>query len=146
MRLKVLALTIGSILVLAAPSIAGAPPVVAKALAVGTMSATTVHAGAGAMALESITIRPGGSFGWHTHPTPVAVIVTAGRLTVLDPTIGKCQPFTVSKGQAFIEPANHVHLARNDGKTNVTVYALYLGVGKGANANASTAAPAGCPS
>ncbi len=146
MRLKLITLTFGSILVLATPSIAAAPPVFAKALAVGTMKATTVRAGAGAMVLDSITIRPGGSFGWHTHPAPVAVVVTRGTLTVLDPAVGGCKPFTVSKGQAFIEPANHVHLARNDGKTDVTVYALYLGVAKGAAANAAATAPSGCPS
>ena len=38
------------------------------------------------MILETYTIKPGGSFGWHAHGAPVAVVVTAGTLTVFDPT------------------------------------------------------------
>lgn len=131
-------------LLAAAPSIGAGTPIVAKGLAVGTMRATTVHAKAGAMILETIKITPGGSFGWHTHGSPVAVVVTNSTLTVFDPAIAKCAAFKVSKGQAFIEPANHVHLARNDGTTPVTVYAMYLGLPKGANANAPATAPSGC--
>ena len=43
-----------------------------------------------------------------------------------------------------MEPANHVHLARNDGKTPVTLYALYLGIPKSARANVQAAQPSGC--
>jgi oxalate decarboxylase/phosphoglucose isomerase-like protein (cupin superfamily) len=70
--------------------------------------------------------------------------VTGGTLTVFDPTVGACAPVKVSKGQSFVEPANHVHLARNDGKKQVTLYALYLGVSKPAAANAPAGEPSGC--
>ena len=122
----------------------GAAPIVASPLAVGKMTATTIHATTGSMILESIKIAPGGSFGWHTHGAAVAVVVTGGTLTVFDPTVGSCKPFKVSKGQSFVEPANHVHLARNDTKTRVTLYAMYLGVSDPAKANFTVAAPAGC--
>jgi quercetin dioxygenase-like cupin family protein len=131
-------------LVAAAPSIGAGPLVFAQPLAVGTMPATVIHAKAGAMVLDSLTIKPGGSFGWHTHGSPVAVVVTRGTLTVLDPAVGKCAPFTVHRGQAFVEPANHVHLARNDGKTTVTAYATYLGLPKSSAANIPAKAPPGC--
>jgi len=131
-------------LALAGPAVASAPPVFARVLAVGTMPATTIHATNGAMILDSIKIAPGGSFGWHTHGSPVAVVVTQGTLTVFDPAVGGCAPFMVSKGQSFVEPADHVHLARNDGKTPVTVYALYLGVPKTAMPNAAAKQPIGC--
>jgi quercetin dioxygenase-like cupin family protein len=108
------------------------------------MKATTIHATTGSMILESIKIAPGGSFGWHTHGAAVAVVVTGGTLTVFDPTVGSCKPFKVSKGQSFVEPANHVHLARNDGKAKVTLYALYLGIPDPAHANTLVASPAGC--
>jgi quercetin dioxygenase-like cupin family protein len=143
-KIKLLGLALVAGLLTASPSIGAGPPVVAKALALGTMQATTVHAKAGAMVLESIKIAPGGSFGWHTHASAVAVVVTGGTLTVFDPGIGGCAPFKVSKGHAFIEPANHVHLARNDGTAPVTVYAMYLGIAKGAAANAAASAPTGC--
>jgi quercetin dioxygenase-like cupin family protein len=74
----------------------------------------------------------------------VAVVVTGGTLTVFDPSVAGCAPFTVSKGQSFVEPANHVHLARNDSKTPATLYVLYLGVPKSAQPNIGTAEPAGC--
>jgi len=96
------------------------------------------------MVLDRITIAPGGSFGWHTHGSPVAVIVAAGTLTVFDPAVANCAPFKVSKGQSFVEPANHVHLARNDTKTPVRVYAMFMGLSKPALATKPATAPAGC--
>ena len=136
MNIKLLGLLLVSALAMAAPSQAGAPLILAQPVAVGTMKATTIHAQTGSMILESIKIKPGGNFGWHTHGAPVAVVVTRGTLTVFDPT--------VSKGQSFVEPANHVHLARNDGTKTVTLYALYLGVAKPAAANVAATEPAGC--
>jgi quercetin dioxygenase-like cupin family protein len=98
----------------------------------------------GALAVEAITVNPGGSFGWHTHGAPVAVVVTSGTLTVFDPTVAKCSPFKVSKGQAFIEPANHIHLARNDTARPATLYATYLGIPKGVHSDKPGTQPAGC--
>ena len=144
LKLQLLCLVLLTALAAATSSPAAAPLVTSRALALGTMGKTTIHTGAGAMILDSITIEPGGSFGWHAHPAPVAVVVTGGRLTVFDPAVRKCAAFHVSKGQAFVEPADHVHLARNDGSTPVTAYALYLGVAEGASANAARQVPAGC--
>jgi quercetin dioxygenase-like cupin family protein len=144
MKTKVLALALFCALIGAAASFAGSPPIVAKALAVGTMQATTIHATSGSMILESFTLKPGASFGWHKHGAPVAVVVTRGTLTVFDPTVNSCAPFKVAKGQSFVEPANHIHLARNDGTKPASVYALYLGVPSAKDANVEQAQPAGC--
>ena len=144
MKTKVLGLVLLAALVAAASSLATGQPVVARALAVGKMQATTIHATSGSMILETYTVKPGGSFGWHAHGAPVAVIVTGGTLTVFDPSVNACAPFKVSKGQSFVEPANHVHLARNDGTRPATVYALYLGVPTSSHAYIQKAEPAGC--
>ena len=144
MKTKVLALALLCALVAAASSLAGGRPIIAKVIAAGKMQATTIQATSGAMILERYTVKPGGSFGWHAHGAPVAVVVTRGTLTVFDPSVNACAPFKVGKGQSFVEPANHVHLARNDGKGPAMVYALYLGVPKGSDANAEQAQPAGC--
>ena len=144
MNVKLLGAAAVGALVLAAPSLGAKPAIVARALGVGKLPATTIHAKAGATILDSITIAPGGSFGWHTHGSAVAVIVTQGTLTVFDPAVGKCKPFKVGKGQSFVEPADHVHLARNDGQKPVRLYAMYLGLPKGANPNAPASEPAGC--
>jgi len=131
-------------LAVAVPAFAADPPIIARPLAVGTMQATTINATKGSMILDSITIAPGGSFGWHTHGAPVAVVVTSGTLTVFDASVNNCAPFKVSKGSSFVEPANHVHLARNDGKTPATLYAVFLGIPKSAGATVRAAQPSGC--
>jgi quercetin dioxygenase-like cupin family protein len=143
--MKIMLLVAVAALVTAATSSGAAPPIFAQPRAVGTIaSPITVKVKPGAMVVETITIKPGGSFGWHTHGAPVAVVVTGGSLTVFDPSVNHCVPFKVSKGMAFIEPANHLHLARNDGSKPATVYATYLGVPKGAPANKPGAEPAAC--
>jgi len=145
MKITLFALALLASAAVAVPSGAATrEPIVAKALALGTMKATLVHATTGAMVLDQITIAPGGNFGWHTHGSPVAVVVTGGTLTVFDPSIGKCAPFKVSRGQSFVEPANHIHLARNDTARPVTLYALYLGIPKNVGANIPAKQPAGC--
>jgi quercetin dioxygenase-like cupin family protein len=129
----------------AAASAAGAQaPVMATPLAAGTIQATTFHVKTGGAVLDRYTLAPGGSFGWHEHNAPVAVIVQQGTLTVRDPSIAKCAPFKVTKGMAFVEPAGHVHLARNDGATTAKVYAMYLGLPKSAPSTVPASAPAGC--
>jgi quercetin dioxygenase-like cupin family protein len=134
-------------LVATAAAVAGKPPIFAQGRAVGSIkNPTTLTVKPGAMVLDAITVQPGGDFGWHTHTSPVAVVITSGTLTVLDPSIGSCAPFKVSKGQAFIEPPDHVHLARNETNKPVTLYAMFLGVPKGATANRPAAQPNGCGS
>ena len=129
----------------AAAAFAAKPPIFAQARALGTIKTPmTLPVKPGAMVLDTITIQPGGNFGWHTHGAPVAVIITSGTLTVFDPSVANCAAFTVSKGQSFIEPANHVHLARNDTGKVVTLYAMYLGIPKGVMPNKPNAQPSGC--
>jgi quercetin dioxygenase-like cupin family protein len=132
-------------LVAAAAALAAKPPIFAQPKALGTIKTPlTLPVKPGAMVLDTITIQPGGNFGWHTHGSPVAVIITSGTLTVFDPSVASCTPFKVSKGQSFIEPANHVHLARNDTTKAVTLYAMYLGIPKGVMPNKPSTQPAGC--
>jgi quercetin dioxygenase-like cupin family protein len=129
----------------AAPAVAAKPPVFAQGRAFGAIkNPTTLKVKPGAMVLDTITIQPGGSFGWHTHSSPVAVIVTRGTLTVLDPSVDHCMPFKVSKGQAFVEAADHVHLARNDTAKPAVVYAMYIGIPTGSHANNASTQPTGC--
>jgi quercetin dioxygenase-like cupin family protein len=136
---------VAATLAVAAASLGAEVPVVAKALAVGTINTPmTLKVKPGAMIVESFTVAPGGDFGWHTHGSPVAVVVTGGTLTVFDPTIAGCAPFQVSKGQAFIEPPNHLHLARNDGSKPATLYAMYIGVPKSGSPNLPGKQPTGC--
>jgi len=145
MKLRLLGCVILGTLVTAAASAGANAPIVAKALAFGTMKAPiAVNLKAGAMVVDSIRVAPGGDFGWHTHGSAVAVVITSGTLTVWDPTVAGCAPQHYSKGAAFIEPAGHLHRARNEGTTPVKLYATYLGLPKGVQPNIPGKAPSGC--
>ena len=144
MKVKLLGLALLCALATAAPSFGTGTPIVAKQIAVGKIQATTIQAQSGTTLLESYRVMPGASFGWHAHGAPVAVVVASGTLTVFDPTVNNCTPFTGTKGMSFVEPANHLHLARNDGKKPALVYALYLGLPKLADVVHSGSTPPGC--
>jgi quercetin dioxygenase-like cupin family protein len=145
MKIKLFALAaLVCALAVAAPSFGKGTPIVAKQIALGQIQAVTIHAQTGKTLLESYTVMPGASFGWHEHGAPVAVVVASGTLTVFDPSVNGCKPFTVSKGQSFVEPANHLHLARNDGKKPAVVYALYLGLPQLADVVHGEKTPNGC--
>ena len=104
-------------------------------LSKGTL-ASSVHAKAAGIEITTngrkdilitkITVDPGGSFGWHSHPGPVLVAVGKGTLTVYDATKHGCQRSTVTAGDAFIEDGHHVHLARNEGSGPVELNATFL--------------------
>ena len=147
MKLTLITAAALAALAVAAAAVAGKPLIFAQAQAVGSIkNPMTLKINPGSMVLDTITVKPGGSFGWHQHGSPVAVVIASGTLTVLDRSIGNCAPFKVSKGQAFIEPPNHAHLARNEGTKPVTMYAMFLGITKGAQANRAAARPTGCAS
>jgi quercetin dioxygenase-like cupin family protein len=76
--------------------------------------------------VTAMTVDPGGSFGWHTHPGPVLVAVSKGTLTVYERRAGRCEQSTVTAGQAFIEDGAHIHLARNEGADPVELNAVFL--------------------
>jgi quercetin dioxygenase-like cupin family protein len=76
--------------------------------------------------ITAITVDPGGTFGWHSHPGPVLVAVSKGTLTVFDSTGHGCRRSTVSAGDAFVEDGHHVHLARNEGAAPVELNATFL--------------------
>jgi hypothetical protein len=78
------------------------------------------------VAIQKVTISPGGYTGWHTHPGPILAIVTEGQM--------KHTHFTEKDGciervfgpgeaeQAFVEVPNQVHMARNEGDVDAVLY------------------------
>jgi mannose-6-phosphate isomerase-like protein (cupin superfamily) len=140
-------LSIVAALAVATTTSAAGPPIIGTPLGVGKMATPySLKTKAGSMIVEQITVKPGGDFGWHSHGASVAVVITQGTLTVYDKTIANCRPFHVTKGMSFVEPANHIHRARNEGTQTVKLYAVYLGVPKGVQVNKPAQAPAGCSS
>jgi quercetin dioxygenase-like cupin family protein len=76
--------------------------------------------------VTSITVDPGGTFGWHSHPGPVLVTVAKGTLAEFHADGRSCPRTTVTAGQAFVESGGEVHLARNAGSTPVELNATFL--------------------
>lgn len=91
----------------------------------------------------AVAWQPGGTSGWHTHPGPVIVNVTAGAVTVTNAY--DCAPRTYVAGEAFVDPGQgNVHRASNASSTEgATAVATFLGVPPGSPATIM-APPADC--
>jgi quercetin dioxygenase-like cupin family protein len=63
---------------------------------------------------QSSTAIPGATTGWHSHPGPLFVTVTAGAVTVYNAEDPTCSPRVFTAGQGFVEPKT-VHILRNEG-------------------------------
>src|SRR5262245_52839032 len=74
-------------------------------LARGTNSSNgTIPLQAGTdIVMTQITVQPGGSSGWHSHPGGAIIVVKEGTLTVHRSIGSQCQISTYTAGQAFIE-------------------------------------------
>jgi hypothetical protein len=87
----------------------------------------------GDVAVQQVTLAPGGSTGWHTHPGPAVVIVKSGSFTLYDAHDDTCTGTPYSAGQVFVDSGyGHVHIGRNEGATNTELYVTYLDVPAGA--------------
>jgi quercetin dioxygenase-like cupin family protein len=126
---------------------AAAQPITAQPLAAAKLAKSfSFTTKPGDLVFVRVTIQPGGDFGWHTHRSPVAVAVLSGTLTLYDSSNKSCAPHPVPAGEGFVEQANHVHLARNDGKTPARVLVAYLGAPHGESPDVPAATPAQCSS
>ena len=103
--------------------------------------------------VQQVTIAPGGSTGWHSHPGPAIVIVKSGSLTLYDGDDRRCKgtsytanPETPLVGKVFVdEGRGHVHIGRNEGTTNAELYVTYLDVPVGAEPRIDVPSPGNCP-
>jgi quercetin dioxygenase-like cupin family protein len=58
-------------------------------------------------------IAIGGQSGWHTHPGPSLITVTAGEIVAYDADV--CAPRRYATGETFVDAGDgHVHLLRNE--------------------------------
>ena len=77
------------------------------------------------VAMQRIVATPGASFGWHTHPGLTTVTVASGTLTLYQAE--NCtQGTNFSAGESFSNLSDEVHLARNNGTTDLVLFAWYL--------------------
>src|SRR5215203_5751726 len=79
--------------------------------------------GSADVALVQVTIKPGGSTGWHQHPGVVMVSVASGTVTEYDED---CQPTVIQASQGFVESHDEVHLVRNEESAPAVLYATCI--------------------
>jgi quercetin dioxygenase-like cupin family protein len=73
--------------------------------------------------IQVVTIDPGATSGWHTHPGPEYSILKAGEIVMERATA--CEPLTLKAGQGFFIPGGTPHMAHNDGKEPAELYVTY---------------------
>jgi quercetin dioxygenase-like cupin family protein len=96
--------------------------------------------------MQQITIAPGGTTGWHSHPGPVVVLIASGTMSFYGSEDPSCTATTYSTGQAFIDSGQgHVHIARNEGTENLVLWATYFDVPPGQPFRIDAPNPGNCP-
>jgi quercetin dioxygenase-like cupin family protein len=97
------------------------------------------------IAMTQITVEPGGSSGWHSHPGGAIVIVKQGAVTVYEAVGNECHIATHSAGQAFIERSGEVDQVVNEGSVPYVLVVTFPRVPQGAPARTDVANPGVCP-
>lgn len=77
------------------------------------------------VAVQRIVAAPGGTFGWHSHPGPTIVTVKTGTLTLYHAE--ECtEGIEYDTGESFSNLPHEIHLARNEGDTELVIFASYF--------------------
>lgn len=81
--------------------------------------------------VQSNTWEPGGSTGWHTHPGPSLIVITAGLVTAYEGDDEDCEPHVYGigtvMGNTLIDPGGeHVHILRNETSSTARGYAVQI--------------------
>ena len=73
------------------------------------------------------TFPPGAHTGWHTHPGPSLVTVTAGTITAYEADAPNCTPKVYHAGDSFTDlGCGDVHLLRNEGTVCAVTIAVQI--------------------
>lgn len=95
--------------------------------------------------VQNVTVDSGAQTGWHSHHGPVVVVVAAGTMTLYSADDATCSGETFTAGEVFVDPGQgHVHNARNEGTTAVSLYATYFDVPAGAGPALPATNPGTC--
>lgn len=94
--------------------------------------------------VTQVTIQPGGTFGWHSHPGPSFVVVKSGTATFYQAADANCTPHVLPTGSTFFEPAGDVHIPRNEGSEPLVLVVVQL-LPTGAMRRIDEPSPGNCP-
>src|SRR5215471_1593848 len=81
--------------------------------------------------MAQITVDPGGSSGWHSHPGGAIIVVNTGTLNIYRSVGGQCQTETYSAGQAFIERPGELDNVLNMSSSPYVLYVTFPRVPQG---------------
>lgn len=108
------------------------------------------------VAMVQITVAPGGSSGWHSHPGGAIVIVEQGSLTTYH-AVGtdrgsdgrggrqpRCEATSYTAGQAFIERPGEVDDVLNTGSGPYILYVTFPRVPPGGTTRIDQPDPGTC--
>ncbi len=91
------------------------------------------------------TFPVGADTGWHTHPGPSLITVTAGQLTVYEADDPTCTPKIYNTGDSFTDlGCGDVHLVRNEGLVCAVDFAVQI-IPAGQLRRLEADQPANCP-
>lgn len=75
-------------------------------------------------AVQRIVAQPGATFGWHRHPAENVNVIQSGTLTFYHDE--NCtEGINYGPGSVFTSSPDEIHLARNNGATDVVFFATY---------------------
>ena len=95
--------------------------------------------------MAQITVDPGGSSGWHSHPGGAIIVVQKGSLTVYRSIGSQCQVETYGAGQAFIERSGEVDQVIDTGSVPYVLFVTFPRVPPGESARTDVPDPGTCP-
>jgi quercetin dioxygenase-like cupin family protein len=91
------------------------------------------------------TFPVGAHTGWHTHPGPSLVTVTAGTITAYEADAPNCTPKIYRTGDSFTDlGCGDVHLLRNEGPVCAVTIAVQI-IPAGQQRRLDRDQPASCP-
>lgn len=140
---------IGLLVFVNAASVAATPPVGLTNVGLGRgtdMSDGTLPVKEGTDVLVAqITVVPGGSSGWHSHPGGALIVIKTGELTRYRSIGSQCEAVQFSAGQAFIERPGEVDQVVNTGTIPYVLFVTFPGVPIGGSARIDEPDPGTCP-
>jgi quercetin dioxygenase-like cupin family protein len=137
---------------LATPASGEHPTLLAKAqfgeikakVVAGEWKAEIETEGVSDLHVVKVTIDPGGTLGWHSHPGPRFLIVTSGTATNYEGEDSTCTPHRLGPGSGLFEPAGEVHNLRNETSEPLEYITVQL-VATGAQRRTDEPDPGYCP-
>ncbi|WP_431237258.1 cupin domain-containing protein [Mycolicibacterium aichiense] len=73
--------------------------------------------------VQSLSMGPGATSGWHTHPGTELSVITGGSVALQ--TADTCAPVTYAAGQAVAIPAGVPHRVANESGSRAEVVVTY---------------------